>query len=155
MELWQFQLIRIIPLLAVFAYAAFRDYKFGEVSNKVWLYAPIGLALTLLELYLFTPALSTFTLSVMVVMVAFSFGLFFFANGLCGGADSKALITLSLSLPLSPIFSVYLGIYPLIAFVLAALLVALKFIATKGKGGIKVKVRFLPYLFIGMLIALV
>ena len=73
MELWQFQLIRIIPLLAVFAYAAFRDYKFGEVSNKVWLYAPIGLALTLLELYLFTPSLYVITFSIMAVLIAFSF----------------------------------------------------------------------------------
>ena len=156
MSLWQFELIRILPLLILFGYAAYSDHKTGEVSNKVWLYTPIGFALTLLEVYLYTPSLAVFAFSVMGVIAALSLGLFFFSKGLIGGADSKALLCLSLCLPLSPSFCVYIGIYPLVAFALAAFTVTAKSILiNKSFNLVKVKVRFLPYLFVGMLLALV
>lgn len=155
LDLWLFQIIKVIPLLLLFAYAAYSDYKTGEVSNKVWLWTPGGFALTLIELYMYTPTLAVFTFVSMGVLVAISLGLFFFSKGLVGAADSKALVMLSLCLPFSPVFCLYAGLFPLLAFVLAAFLVALKFFASRGRGGLRGKVRFLPYLFIGLLLALI
>lgn len=154
-DLWLFQIIKIIPLLAVFGYAAYRDYRFGEVSNKVWLYTPIGLVLTLLELYLFTPTLAVFVLVPMVGVALFGFLLFFFSKGYFLGADSKAVVCLALCCPITPLFSGYVSVYPIVAFTLAAILSGLLFIARRGRGGFKAKVRFLPYLFVGMLLALI
>lgn len=155
LDLWLFQIFRIIPLLIVFGYAAYRDYRFGEVSNKVWLYAPVGLALTLLEVYLYTPTLALFVLVPMAGVSLFGFLLFFFSKGYFLGADSKALICLALSCPLTPLFSGYVSVYPIVAFTFAALLAGAKFILRRGQGGLRAKVRFLPYFFMGMLLALV
>lgn len=154
--LWQFQLLRVIPLIVLFAYAGYKDFKTGEVSNKVWLYAPIGLVLTILEMVFFTPSLAVFTFTVMIVMALFCFGLFFFSHGLIGGADSKALVTLCLCMPLSPSLCVYVGVYPLIAFALAAFVLVFKKIFINKEFNLwQIKSRFLPYLFLGMLIALI
>lgn len=138
-------LARLIPLLAVFAVAAYQDFRHGEVSNKVWLYAPFGLALTLADLFLYTPFLWPYTLTSILFTVAFGLILFYFTRGF-QGADAKALITLSVSFPLGG----FLWFYPLTAFMFAGLLVGLAWLFHKRK-----TVRFLPYLFFGMLIGLV
>ena len=162
MLLWQFQLIRLIPLLIVFAYAAYADYKTGEVANRIWLYAPVAAGLTLLEVYMYAASLAPLVLSIMVVVSAFSLGLFFVCDFIqtnirksdkviFGGADSKALILLAVAMPLSPGFCLYVGLFPLVAFVLGGLLGGFKLL----RGGFGVRVRFLPYFFVGVLLALV
>jgi len=140
-------LARLIPLLAVFGYAAHQDFRHGEVSNKVWLYAPAGLALTMLDTVLYTPFLWPYTATSIIFTVAFGLILFYFTRGF-QGADAKALITLSVSFPLGG----FLWFYPLAAFVFAGFLVGLKFLLTRHR---KVHVRYLPYLYVGMLLALV
>lgn len=166
MLLWQFQLIRLVPLLAVFAYAAYRDYKTGEVPNKIWFYAPLGAALTLLEVYVFTPSLIwILILPIMAVLSVFSLGLFFICDHIqqlrkseaviFGGADSKALIVLALSMPLSPVFCFYVGLFPLVAFVLGAFLCGIHLLIKQKSLGLNSNVRFLPYLFLGILLALI
>ncbi len=140
-------LIRLIPLLAVFGYAAHQDFRHGEVSNKVWLYAPFGLALTIIDMCLYSSFLWTYTLVSIVFTVAFGLILFYFTRGF-QGADAKALITLSVSFPLGG----FMWFYPLAAFVFAGFLVGLKFLFSKHR---VVSVRYLPYLYVGMLLALV
>jgi len=83
-------------------YASWRDYKTREVSNRVWvIYGPIALALSLSELLFFEPSqLPLYGLSVGVT-VGLAF-LLFYAGGF-GGADSKALMCISLALPFAPI----------------------------------------------------
>jgi hypothetical protein len=141
---------RLIPLLTVFGYAAIQDFRHGEVSNKVWLYAPFGFALTLLDLALYSPFLWSYTLVSIVFTVAFGLILFYFTKGF-QGADAKALITLSVSFPLGG----FLWFYPLAAFVFAGFVLAVKLLVSKQKVTLTSEVRFLPYLLAGMLLALV
>ena len=83
-------------------YSSWSDYKTREVSNRVWaLYAPIALALSLANLLLFD--------SSQLLLYGVGFGLMaglafllFYAGGF-GGADSKALMCIALSLPFAPI----------------------------------------------------
>ncbi len=136
---------RLIPLLIVFAAAAWQDYHKGEVSNKLWLYAPAGLTLTVAELVLFTPFLFWYAIISMTFVSVFSLVLFYCVDGF-GGADAKALVTLSVSFPLGG----FLWFYPLAALVFAGLLVGIVYLFKRG-----VVVRYLPYLYVGMLLALV
>lgn len=162
LQLWQFQLVRIIPLIIILAYAAYSDYKSCQVSNKLWLYAPVGLALMIAEVYSFTPTLFSLNLAIAggVSLAAFAAWWFFdlmeakkkLPFTLFGAADSKALILLSLCMPLSPVFAVYVGIFPLAAFLLGGIAAGLKFIFSRRRNQ---QVRFLPYLLIGTMLALV
>lgn len=147
MDVLWLQIVRFIPLLILFGYAAFMDHKQGWVSNKVWLYTPVGITLLVVELY-FTPHVALYALAVAVFCVAFGFGLFYFG---LGGADCKALMMLGLCYPLTPSMLAL----PLFALVLGSLLVGAKFIVQKGKGGLKGKVRFLPYFFAGLMVVLI
>lgn len=147
MELIWLQVVRFVPLLILFAYAAYMDHRQGWVSNRVWLYTPVGFALLLVELY-FTPHVALYALAVAGFCVAFGFGLFYFG---LGGADCKALMMLGLCYPLTPSMLAL----PLFALVLGSLLVGLRFLVSGGKGGLKGKVRFLPYYFVGLLLILV
>lgn len=90
----------ILATLAFFALSAAYDLKTREVSDRVWLlYGPLGLALTAVRLYLI-PSLLTLTLLSVGITTLASFGLLYF--GLVGGADTKALICLGLTIPLVP-----------------------------------------------------
>ena len=83
-------------------YASWSDYKTREVSNRVWaIYAPIALALSLTQLLLFAQS--------QIPYYALCFGitsglalLLFYAGGF-GGADSKAMMCIALSLPFAPL----------------------------------------------------
>jgi Flp pilus assembly protein protease CpaA len=145
--MYWFTVARYIPLLIVFGVAAYQDFKKGEVSNRVWLYAPFGLALTLIELFVYSPFLWSYTLVSMIFTAVFGLILFYFTKEF-GGADAKALITLSVSFPLGG----FLLFYPFAALVFAGFLVGLKYLFSRHR---KSRVRYIPYLFIGMLIALV
>lgn len=83
-------------------YASFSDYKTREVSNKVWiLFAPLALALTIVELVLYEDATSMLSYGLSFgLVVAFAFILFY--SGGFGGADAKALMCLALALPFHP-----------------------------------------------------
>jgi preflagellin peptidase FlaK len=91
--------------LGFLLYASWSDYKTREVTNRVWaIYAPIALALSLADLLLYD--------SSMLLLFGVGFGviavmsvLLFYTGGF-GGADSKALMCIALSLPFAvgPLF---------------------------------------------------
>jgi preflagellin peptidase FlaK len=94
-----------ISLIFLF-YSAWSDLKTREVSNLVWVfYGPIGLTLTLAQ-FLIYPLRGDLLQSLLFYGIsvgfttAFSFVLFY--AGAFGGADAKALMCLSLALPLPP-----------------------------------------------------
>lgn len=103
--------IRIVLNLTFLSYASWHDYRSREVSNKVWLfYAPLGLILTLLHVFLTT------NLSLLLVL-GISFAVFagitipLFYLGFFGGADVKAFLSLSLAMPFAPVSSFpFLGV---------------------------------------------
>lgn len=92
---------RTILCLSFLIYASWNDYKTREVSNKVWIIlGPSALALTAFQFVVIaTELLLTFVLS-FVVTSALAL-LVFYAGGF-GGADAKALICISLALPVYP-----------------------------------------------------
>lgn len=92
--------VQVAVSIAFLLYASWRDFKTREVSNRVWaVYAPIALALSLLDLVLFDSSrLPFFGLSFGVTAVI---AVLLFYTGGFGGADSKALMCIALALPFS------------------------------------------------------
>jgi preflagellin peptidase FlaK len=130
-----FELIRFAPIIIVLIIAAYQDLKTGEVSNKLWLYAPIGLALTIIQ-FLTAPNITIFVW--MTLGIALSL-ILFYAGGF-GGADTKALIVIALSTPATP------NNIPIVLTVLSiAAIAALPQTIIKKQ----VTLRYLPYLLIG------
>jgi preflagellin peptidase FlaK len=92
---------QIILTITILLFASWKDYKTREVSNYLWVfYAPIAVSLSLAEFLLYDSAkLPLFGLSVGLTTV---FALLLFYTGGFGGADSKALMCISLALPFFP-----------------------------------------------------
>ncbi len=140
------ELSAITITLAFLAYASWLDWRFREVDDKVWLiYGPVGASLTLGRLFLAgfpSPLLWAVSLA-----IALGLALALYYGGLWGGADSKALICLALTLPTYPLFAnpilgLWLIVFPLTvvfnAFLLSLLTIAyilLRNLAYKLSGG--------------------
>jgi len=95
--------VKIGLSLIFLSYASWQDYRTREISNKIWiLFAPLGLTFTLLQIFLTQQnfLLRTLGISFLVVSVI-SVTLFYL--GFFGGADAKAFICLSITLPFGPI----------------------------------------------------
>jgi len=96
-----FDAARTAITLLFLIYASWSDYKTREVSNTVWIaFAPIALALTLLEIYIYE--ISQLPFYGMCFGLATAFALILFYSGGFGGADAKALMCLALALPFHP-----------------------------------------------------
>ena len=148
-------LARFVPLIMVMGYAAFSDYKTGQVSNKVWWYTIIGGLLTALETaFFFSIGLLAVTLLAMAGSIILGFLIFSIGGG---GADSKALMTLGVSVPLVPLWS-FIWPFPLpfLAMFIASAITLPYMIAKKSEVPIwKRKVKFLPFIFIGLIICVI
>lgn len=92
---------RTVICLSFLFYASWSDYKTREVSNKVWvIMGPLAFVLTTFQFSVFIPELLvTYILSFAVTSVL---ALVVFYAGGFGGADAKALICISLTLPVYP-----------------------------------------------------
>ncbi len=152
------ELTRFVGVGVVLGVAALQDWLFGEVKNRLWLYTPVGLVLWLLELWLFLPEQTFYALPIMAFMACLPVGLFFLCDFLrvklhnvalqFGGADMKALVMLSLACPFTPMWGVFgWVVLPMLTFFVAALV-----LVVFHRRGV---VRFLPYLFVGFLIAII
>lgn len=83
-------------------YASWCDYKYREVSNKVWaLFAPSGLTLTFTYIVLVQGSLLIALVTSFLVVAGISVALFYLDA--FGGADAKALICLALTFPWYPV----------------------------------------------------
>ncbi len=94
------ELVKAVASLTFLLVASYFDYREREVPDTVWVVFILAtLPLTLIELY-FSPSLVMGTL----LSIAFSIAVFvtIFSLGFYGGADAKALISLSLAMPLPP-----------------------------------------------------
>ena len=159
--LWIFDVARFIPLLVVMAYASKSDLKTGYVRNRFWLYFFVGASLTLVA------TLLDFNVG-LVVMEALSFGfaaffglLLYVLNG-WGGADAKAFIVIGASMPLFPRWGLLyalpfpFGTLPfLVLFTSCALAVAYAVVKPSDVPMKQRKVRFLPFMFVGLVVAFI
>lgn len=146
---------RLVPLLLVLAYAGYKDYKTGEVSNKVWLYTPIGAAFLWIETLLFSVNMWPIVLASSIICVLISLGMFeftqrtkisFIKDG-WGGADTKALMMVALSYPLAPAYLAWMPFYPVLVFGVAGAIAVFVMVAKRSS-----EVRFLPYFFFGLIV---
>ena len=101
--------LRVLVSLSFLSVSSWYDYKFREVSNRMWiLFAPAGFSLTFLQYYLEYVAGNSSSLILywaisIILTTVISLSLFY--AGFFGGADAKALICLSIAIPLYPKFS--------------------------------------------------
>jgi preflagellin peptidase FlaK len=121
--------LQVFVSLLFLLYASWSDLKTREVSNWVWVFfAPIGIILSLvwLSLNFSYDTLYVFGISVGVTS---ALALVLFYAGAFGGADAKALICLSLTLPFYPSNFMHLTsttpIFPLSVFSNGVILAAL------------------------------
>jgi len=132
--------------LFCFGYVAYLDYKFREVENWVWIiFGASGIVGTLLVFrvgFLYSIILSVFLAISIWILGGF------------GGADAKALITLSLLFPTGLNDSTLY--FPLLSFMFACVLAmphALYTIYSKEDNK-KTELPLLFYLFFGILVSL-
>ena len=126
-------LVKVFVSMVFLIAASLYDLKYREVPDKLWLiYAPVGLLLTLTQaVTLDLKLLQVIGLSILVTSIL-SIAIFYL--GLFGGADAKALICLSLTIPTPPTFKKAfnaLPLFPLTIFnnsVLTATLLTLAFL---------------------------
>ncbi|MFX0096403.1 MAG: A24 family peptidase C-terminal domain-containing protein [Candidatus Hodarchaeota archaeon] len=90
----------VLIIITVLGYTAWLDWKYRRVNNKIWIYPAGGsLVILLARTYLNSEYLLFFFISVgvtfLLVFILFSIGVF-------GGADGKALLSISLVLPIAP-----------------------------------------------------
>jgi len=125
-------ILRVLTSLSFLLASSWYDYKFREVSNRMWiLFAPVGFTLTFLQycLHLGYDAgkASSILLSwALSIAVTTGISLTLFYAGFFGGADAKALICLSIAIPTYPEFSikqfyVMIPLFPLAVLVNAVL----------------------------------
>lgn len=94
--------IAIIASIALLTYASWNDYISREVPDIVWIiFAPIGIVLTSLRLYINQDLILISLFSVAIIAII---SLIAFYTGMFGGADAKALICIALAMPVYPIF---------------------------------------------------
>ena len=95
--------IKIGLCLIFLSYASWQDYKTREISNTVWvLFAPLGFTLTLFQILLTQQNFLFRTLGISFIVVS-GISVTLFYLGFFGGADAKAFICLSITLPFGPV----------------------------------------------------
>jgi Flp pilus assembly protein protease CpaA len=135
-------IIRLAPVTAILAIAAYRDYKHGEVTNKLWLYTPAGLAFSIVTYLWIWPQLLGYAAASAIISITASIAMF--CIGGWGGADSKALIMVGLCTPLSPTGN----LLPLTLLWASSIIALVYALAARKK-----HIRFLPAFFAGFIVA--
>jgi len=109
MEEW-LELLRVAVSFLFLAASSWYDFKTREVPNHMWaFFAPTGLALTSLQYYLNYLSGETGFPVVWLLSISLTAGISaaLFYIGFFGGADAKALICLSIALPVHPSLARY------------------------------------------------
>lgn len=93
-------IVRIIVISAGMVYASYRDWVSREVEDIVWIVCGIvGGALTIIDLLMWW-SINLFILYAFSIILASGLAFAFYYFGLYGGADAKAIVVISISLPL-------------------------------------------------------
>jgi Flp pilus assembly protein protease CpaA len=139
---------RLVPLFIILGLAAVQDIRHGEVTNKLWLYAPIGFVVMITEYVMLGVSLLPYAfLSLTISLVAVYLVQHFVKKG-WGGADTKAVATIALSYPIAPIYLFYQPFLPLFMLWVAAVLAFIIMIVKRQK-----EAKFIPYLLVGFVLA--
>jgi preflagellin peptidase FlaK len=99
------EVLRISLSLLFLTVSSWYDFRTIEFPNEVWgFFAPVGFALTSLQFYLdyLTGGMSFLVFWLLSFIITTGVSLVIFYVGFFGGADAKALICLSIALPVYP-----------------------------------------------------
>jgi len=117
--------IRILICVPFLLYSCYSDFKIRRVPNKLWLpLIGIGVILAFVDFYVHGMAFLVRFVASVALLSALAY--LFFEIGAFGGADAKALITLSILVPTFPSFELFghalplAGIPPLNLFAFSA-----------------------------------
>ncbi len=135
-------LIAVIVSIVFLGYATYSDIKSRRVSNWVWR------IMVLIAIPLLIPRLNAYTAVSIVFMSLFALLLYYmglflqrfgFKHGLYGGADAKALISLSIMMPEWPVksYPIFFSLSVLLIASLAALMVPLALFIYNMKNGMR------------------
>ena len=138
--------LRLIPLLGIFLFAAIQDKRTGEVANYTWTYSLIGCPIMILEYAMYAANMWPLVLGTSLTCIAIALALTKVRFG-WGGADAAALITLGLCYPIGPAYSAWIPLYPMLAVGIGAAIAAIVMFVKKQQ-----QLRFMPAFFVGLLI---
>jgi len=94
--------LRKILCLIMLTISSYEDIKTREVDDKIWIFfIPIGIIITLFEFFLKFIDFSYLILYFISILIAIIVSIIIYYSKLVGGADSKALITLSFLDPIN------------------------------------------------------
>ncbi len=95
-----FQLLLIIVNISFLVIASIEDWKYREIQDRIWLYMLLfSLPLVAIKIVLDKPTIIFYVYYGLNVFFGIMFGLVMFYTGAWGGADSKAIIVLSITYP--------------------------------------------------------
>ncbi|MGP3667393.1 MAG: prepilin peptidase [Candidatus Bathyarchaeota archaeon] len=93
------EVFKLAFTLAILSYASWSDWKTREVTNYAWvIFAPVGLALTFLEIHLSGNIVLLYSLAISTIVIS-GLSIPAFYLGFFGGADVKAFLCLALTFP--------------------------------------------------------
>lgn len=91
-------LLKLSACFVMLSYASYSDWKTREVDDRLWIiFSFIGITLNIIDLYYSNLQLSVLIITSISLTSLISFILYYF--GFFGGADMKALIVISLLIP--------------------------------------------------------
>ncbi|MEM3509470.1 MAG: prepilin peptidase [Nitrososphaerota archaeon] len=98
MFLYLRQALSLIMLLI----CSYEDIKTREINDKIWIiFSPIGIIITLIEFFLKFIDFSYLIFYILSIIIAIIISIIIYYSKFVGGADSKALITLSFLDPIN------------------------------------------------------
>ena len=111
------------------AYASYSDLKTRKIDNKVWIIM-IGCGVVLLPFKIDLYCLVSIVFMVLFAFLVYYLGVFLsnihvLRGGIYGGADAKAIISLSILMPAWPFFSKYFPVFFSLSVVLNGTIISL------------------------------
>jgi len=97
-----FSYLRKILCLIMLLISSYEDFKTREVDDRIWLiFSPLGIIITLFEFFLKFIDFSYLILYFISILITTIISIIIYYSKFVGGADSKALITLSFLDPIN------------------------------------------------------
>jgi len=153
------QLLRILMCFSFLIYASYHDFKTMMVPNKIW--PPmIAIGITLMSADIFmneTKPLYTLAAFAALILAASTLVYVLFELGAFGGADAKAIISLTILAP-EFVLGAFMYAYLLLGVLFVAPLIHIIFKTGIREGWATIKnykVPFIPALTVGLLISII
>lgn len=140
----EIDILKFLIGIALLSYAAYKDLKYREAENWIWL------AIAIPGIFFIFLNLDKILLSAISIAISIIIAFFLYAFGM-GGADAKAIMAISILNPLPPALSIFHSpqfVFPLTVLINSLLLIIPLPIAFFIYNVMKKNIEF-PYCFFG------